>query len=99
MKTIRPVSTPGAPTWGKLKAGDTVVVETPDGKRWRFIVHQIDGDTIVAPGGQRYSQNEIVRLQRRSFSAPKTAGMVAGIVGGTYLALLIAVVSALGSFW
>ena len=99
MKTIRPVSTPGAPSWGKLKAGDTVIVQTPDGERWRFIVQQIDGDTIIAPGGQRYPRSEVVRLQRKSFSTPKTACLIAGVVGGIYVAIGIAVISAYGSVW
>jgi hypothetical protein len=98
MRTIRPVTDPGAPTWGPLKAGDTVIVQTPNGERWRFVVQQIDGDVIIAPGGRRYPQSEIVRLQRKSFSTAKTAGLVAGIAGGIFVCLGIAVASALGNW-
>ena len=99
MRTIRPVSAPGTPPWGKLKAGDTVIVQTPDGERWRFVVQQIDGDTIVAPNGQRYPRSEVVRLQRKSFSTPKTVCLLAGIAGGIYVAIGIAVVSAMNRAW
>jgi hypothetical protein len=55
-----------------LKAGDTVRVETADGRRKRFIVEQIDGETIIGPKGQRYTRAEVVRVERESFSASKT---------------------------
>jgi hypothetical protein len=92
MKTI-PASSPGAPTYGPLKAGDTVRVQTADGQTKRFIVQQIDGETIIGPEGQRYTRTEVVRLERKSFSGPKTACLTAGIVfGGLYLlaAILVA---------
>ena len=99
MRTIRPVSAPGAPPWGELKAGDTVILQTPDGERWRFVVQQIDGDAIVAPNGQRYRRSDIVKLQQKSFSTPKTVCLIATIAGGIYVAIGIAVVSALDSAW
>ena len=98
MRTIRPITDPSAPTWGPLKAGDTVIVQTPNGDRWRFVVQQIDGDTIIAPGGQRYPQSEVLRLQRKSFSTAKTVGLVAGIAGGIVVWLGIAMASALSSW-
>jgi len=99
MRTIRPVSAPGAPPWGELKAGETVILQTPDRERWQFVVQQIDGDTIVAPNGQRYPRSEIVKLQRKSFSTPKTVCLVAAIVGGIYVAFGIAAASAYDSLW
>jgi hypothetical protein len=97
MRTVVPVPAPAVPTYGKLKAGDTVIVQTADGKRWRFVVQQIDGDSIIARGGQRYTRGEIVKLQRKSFSGPKTAGLIAGIAAGIFLVAGIAVASALDS--
>ena len=44
MKTIHPATSPGAPTYGPLKAGDTVRVQTANGQSKRFIVQQIDGE-------------------------------------------------------
>lgn len=98
MKTVRPVTAPGQPIYGDLKAGDTVSVETRDGQRQRFVVQQIDGDTIVAPGGQRFAHEEIVKLQRKSFSGPRTAGLVAGVFGGAFLLLAMAAAAALDGF-
>jgi hypothetical protein len=96
MKTIRPTSHPaGSAAFGKLKAGDTVDVRTSDGRRARFVVQQVDGDAIVAPDGVRYTSAEIAELKRRSFSGPKTAGLVAGIFGGMFLLAAAAVASAL----
>lgn len=99
MKTIRPITQPGASTFGTLKAGDTVDVQTRDGRRVRFVVQQVDGDAIIAPDGVRYTSAEIAELKRRSFSGPKTAGLVAGIVGGVFVLAAAAVASALGGLW
>lgn len=99
MKTIRPASVQGAPVWGKLEVGDTVIVQIANGERWRFVVQQIDGEAIVASGGRRFERSDIVRLQRKSFSAPKTVGLIAGIFGGVFVAVGIAVASALNSVW
>jgi hypothetical protein len=98
MKTIRPNSVPGSPTWGKLQVGDTVIVQIANRERWRFVVQQIDGDAIVAPNGRRFERSDIVRVQRKSFSGPKTAGLIAGIVGAVYVAIGIALASAYNSF-
>ena len=96
MKALQPVTTPGEPIYGPLKAGDTVVVETRDGEQWRFVVQEVDGEVIVAPGGVRYARQDIVRVQRKSFSGPKTFGLIAGIVGGYLVLLSIVVASAYG---
>jgi len=79
MKTIHPATTPNQPVYGPVKAGDTVIVQTPDGERWRFVVQAIDGNAIVAPEGKRYERADVVRLQRKAFSGPRTIGLVAGI--------------------
>ena len=96
MKTIHPAASPGTPTYGPVKAGDTVRVQTADGQRKRFIVEQIDGETIIGREGQRYTRAEVVQLERKSFSGPKTVGLAAGIFGGVYLlaAILWATASA-----
>jgi hypothetical protein len=97
MKTIHPATSPGAPTYGPLKAGDTVRVQTADGQTKRFIVQQIDGETIIGPEGQRYARAEVVRLERKSFSTPKTIGLAAGVFGGVFLLVAAAAASAVGS--
>jgi hypothetical protein len=97
MKTIHPATSPGAPTYGPLKAGDTVRVQTADGQNKRFIVQQIDGETIIGPEGQRYTRAEVVRLERKSFSGPKTVGLAAGIFGGLFLLIAAAAASAYAS--
>ena len=100
MKTVRPVTQPAAATtFGKLKAGDTVSIRTADGRTSRFVVQQVVGDVIVAPDGVRYASAEIVELKRRSFSAPKTAGLVAGVFAGLVLLAAAAVASAIDGIW
>ena len=94
MKTIHPATTPNQPLYGPLKAGDTVVVQTPDGHRSRFEVQAIDGNAIVGPEGKRYERGDVVRLQRRAFSGPRTIGLVAGLTAGALLLLGIAAASA-----
>ena len=98
MRPVR-VATPNGPTYEQVKPGDNVMVQTRDGERWRFVVEQIDGETIVARGGTRFPRENVVRLWRRSFSGPKTAGLIAGIVGGVFLMLGIATAAALDDLW
>ena len=97
MRPVR-VPTPPEPTYGQVQPGDTVMVQTPDAKRWRFVVEQIDGDTIIARDGTRFPPENIVRVWRRSFSGPKTAGLIAGMAGAVFIMLGIAVASALDGF-
>ena len=80
MKTIDPVTSPSAAPFGDVKAGDTVLVELNSGARWRFKVHAVEGEHLVGDNNSRVARSEIARLQRKSFSGPKTAGLVAGIV-------------------
>ena len=98
MRQVR-VAAPAAPTYGQVQSGDTVMVQTPDGDRWRFVVEQIDGDTIIAQGGTRFAREEVVRLWRRSFSVPKTACLIATIAGGVYVAIGLATIATYDSFW
>ena len=96
MRPVR-VAAPAEPTYGQVQPGDTVMVRTPDGERWRFEVEQIDGDTIIARGGTRFPREKVVELWRRSFSGPKTVGLIAGIAGGLYVLIGIAIASAADS--
>ena len=93
MRTIPPATEPAAPTFGRVKAGDTVLVELRDGRRERFVVQRVDGDVIVSMDGVRYTRSDIARLQRQSFSLPRTALLVLGIYAA-YMAVVIAVVYA-----
>jgi uncharacterized lipoprotein YajG len=90
MKTIRPAS-PGQPPFGPVQTGDTVVVQTRDGERARFVVQQIDGETLIAPNGRRYVRSDLLRVERKAFSGRKTAGLIAGIAGGVFVLVAIAV--------
>ena len=85
MKRIQPATAPSQPVYGPLKPGDTVVVQTPDGEQERFVVDRIDGDTIVARDGTRFTRQDIVRLERRALSGPKTAVLIGGIAAGTVM--------------
>jgi hypothetical protein len=97
MKTIRPIA-PGRQEmmFRELKAGDTVWVRTTTGRTARFVIQEVVADTIIAPDGVRYASADIVELKRRSFSAPKTAGLAAGIFGGLFLIITAAAAAALG---
>jgi hypothetical protein len=85
MKRIQAATAPGQPVYGPLKPGDTVVVETSDGEQGPFVVDRIDGDTIVARGGARFTRQDILRLERRTFSGPKTAILIGGIAAGAVM--------------
>jgi len=85
MKRIQPATAPGQPVYGPLKPGDTVVVQTQDGEHGPFVVERIDGDTIVARGGTRFTRQAIVRLERRALSGPKTAVLIGGIAAGAVM--------------
>ena len=85
MKRIQPTTAPGQPVYGSLKPGDTVVVQTVNGEQEPFVVDRIDGDTIVARGGARFTRQDIVRLERRAISGPKTAILIAGIAAGAVM--------------
>ena len=89
MKTIKP-AVPGAPVFGKVKAGDTVQVRTQDGRSKRFVVQQVEPEALVAADGTRFTRAEIVGLQRRSFSGGKTGALAAGVAVGAFLAFLAA---------
>ena len=79
------MTAPGQPVYGPLKPGDTVVVQTRDGVQEPFVVDRIDGDTIVARGGTRFTRQDIVRLERRGVSGPKTAILIGGIAAGAVM--------------
>ena len=85
MKQIQPATTPGQPAYGPLTPGDTVVVHTRDGEHGPFVVDRIDGDTIVVRGGTRFARQDIVRLERRALSGPRTAVLIGGIAAGVVM--------------
>jgi hypothetical protein len=97
MRTIRPISPGGQETlFRDLKVGDTVWVRTTTGHTARFVIQQVEADTIIAPDGVRYASADIVELKRRSFSAPRTVGLAAGIFGGLMILMAAAAAAALG---
>jgi hypothetical protein len=85
MQRIQPTTTPGQPVYGPVKAGDTVVVHTADGEQGPFVVDRIDGETIVARGGARFTRQSIVRLERRALSGPRTAILIGGVAAGAVM--------------
>jgi hypothetical protein len=90
MNTIRP-SLPGEPPFGPVQTGDTVVVQTRGGEQACFIVQRIDGETLIASDGRRYVRSDLVRVERKAFSGPKTAGLIASIAGGVFVIVAITV--------
>ena len=100
MKTIRPAAPGSQQTeFGNLQAGDLVSIRTKDGRTARFVVQQVETNTIVAPDGARYASADIAELKRRSFSGPRTAGLVGGIVAGLVIILAAAAAAALDGLW
>ena len=93
MKTIRPALDPAAPPFARIERGDTVVVHMRDGREVRFVVEQVDGDALVAPGGVRYTRADMASVQRRSLSGWKTGLLVVGSVAA---AIAVAIVIAMG---
>ncbi|MEQ1868739.1 MAG: hypothetical protein ABL961_01805 [Vicinamibacterales bacterium] len=87
MKAIHLSTAPGQPVYWPLKPGDTVVVQTVDGVQASFVVDRIDGDSIVARGGTTFTRQDIVRLERRGLSGPKTAVLIGGLAGAVMLAV------------
>jgi uncharacterized membrane protein YdcZ (DUF606 family) len=97
MRTIRPIVPGGQETtFRDLKAGDTVWLRTTTGRTARFVIQQVEADTIIAPDGVRYARADIVELKRRSFSAARTAGLAGGIFGGLFILVAAAAAAALG---
>lgn len=97
MKTIRPRFPGGHETvFHELKPGDTVWVRTTTGRAALFVIQQVGADTLTSRDGQRYASADIAELKRRSFSAPRTAGLVGGILGGLFILIAAAAAAALG---
>lgn len=61
-----------------LKPGDRVVIVAADGKPHRFAIKSIDAGRIQGRS-QSIPIDQVVSLQRRQFSRPKTAALVIGI--------------------
>jgi hypothetical protein len=68
-----------------------VVVQTRSGEQTQFVVHQIDGETLVASDGRRYARPDLVFVQRKALDGPKTVILVAAISGVAFIAFVISV--------
>ena len=79
VRVIDPVTNPAEPAFARLEVGDTVEVQTRAGVA-RFVVREIDRDSIVAADGTRYSRGEILQLKRQTTSGVKTTWLIVGIV-------------------
>ena len=90
LKTVRP-TVPGEPPRRAVQSGDDVVVLTRDGTSARFVVQQVDGETLIAADGRRFADADLVRVERKEPSRPKTIGLIAGIAGGAFLIVAISV--------
>lgn len=95
MKTIHP-ALPGEPPFGPVKRDDTVVVHTRDGESARFVVQQIDGETIIAADGRRYVRSDLQLVQRKAVDRWKTTELIVGIAAGALVVFVSAVASWLG---
>jgi hypothetical protein len=93
MKTLR-IEEPKASPFGRLKAGDTVTVYTKDGKTDRFVVADVQEDTLVSVNGGRYHATEIAKIERKSFSVPKTVGLSIGVFCGAFVLWIASAIAA-----
>ncbi len=90
LKTVRP-TVPGEPPPRAVQSGDAVVVLTRDGTSARFVVQQVEGETLVATDGRRFADSDLVRVEREEPSRPKTIGLIAAIAGGAFVIIAISV--------
>jgi hypothetical protein len=95
LQTIRP-AVPGEAPFGPVQAGDTVLVQTRAGDQVFFVVQRIDGEALMAPNGRRYERSDLVRVQRKAISGPKTTALIAGIAGGVLIVVALTVGKWLG---
>ena len=95
MKTVR-VEDPQASPFGRVRAGDTVIVHTSDGRTDRFVVAAVEADALVSVNGSRYQRSEIRTIDRKTLSVPKTVGLSIGVFCGV---ALVAIAVAIGSFY
>jgi hypothetical protein len=90
MQTIRPAM-PGEGPFRPLKTGDSLVVLVKGGEQASFVVQRIEGNTLVASDGRRFVLSDLARVERKTFSGGKTAGLIAAIAGGAFLIVAITV--------
>ena len=64
---------------------------TRDGTSARFVVQQVDGETLVATDGRRFAGSDLVRVERKEASRPKTIGLIAAIAGAAFVIVAISV--------
>ena len=74
-----------------MQVGDTVVVQTRDGASARFVVQQIEDEALVTADGRRYVRSDLLPVQRKTVSGPKTAGTDRGHRGRRVVIVAIAV--------
>ena len=74
-----------------MQSGDDVVVLTRDGASARFVVQQVDGETLIATDGRRFAGSDVVRVEREESSRTKTIGLIAGIAGVAFVIVAISV--------
>ena len=90
LKTVRPV-VPGEPPPRAVQPGDDVVVLTRDGASARFVVQQVEGETLIAADGRRFAGSDVVRVEREESNRPKTIGLIAAIAGAVFGVVAISV--------
>ena len=81
---MKPVSlaAPASTPFAHVKQGDTVVVYSKGGSKDRFVVKEVSAEHIVSEGGTKYHKSEVMKLERKAFSWPKTIGLAAGVFLG-----------------
>jgi hypothetical protein len=67
-----------------VKAGDEVRIVMRDGTLVGATVVTAQPDALVASGGRRYPYAEMATLEIRALSVGRSAGVVAGVIAGTW---------------
>ena len=72
-----------------VKVGDEVRIVLRDGTTAGLIVAEVAADALVGTRGQRYPVGEIVQMEKRHVAPGRTAGLLAGVVAGTFAAFIL----------
>lgn len=82
-----------------VSPGDEVRITLRDGRRITVKVQTIDATGVVAVDRLRYEAADILTVERKSFSGPKTAILVAaGVAAFLFVAYAAAVGGLAGNF-
>lgn len=84
----------GAVPAATVKAGDEVRIVMRDGTLVGATVVTAQPDALIASSGRRYPYAEMATLEIRALSVGRSAGVVAGVIAGTWTLLTLLLLAA-----